>query len=91
MSSPNEFNQARVISELRQFIKKLLLSPGTLEQTIDIMRRHTGEADMMQKTAHDISAETMVKIPDDASEWSDADRLYLELLKEVVEEEQALY
>lgn len=91
MSSQKEFSQARVLSELRQFLKKLLLEPGTLEKTLEIAKRHYGNHEMLMRVAEDITGETLVKIAEDPAEWSDADRLFLELLKEVVEESQALY
>jgi hypothetical protein len=46
---------------------------------------------MLDRVAEDITAETLVKIPEDPEERTAADELFLELLKEVVEESQALY
>ena len=91
MSSSTEMTKARALSELRQFLKKLLLEPGTLEATLEIAKRHYGDHKMLDKVAEDITNETLVKIPEDPEERSEADKLYLELLKEVVEESQALY
>lgn len=91
MSSSSEISKARALSELRQFLKKLLLEPGTLEQTLEIAKRHYGDHKMLDRVAEDITAETLVKIPEVAEERSAADELFLELLKEVVEESQALY
>lgn len=45
----------------------------------------------MARIANEISETTSVHIPEDPSEHSEADKLFLELLKEVVSEEQALY
>jgi hypothetical protein len=45
----------------------------------------------MAHIANEISDTTSVHIPEDPKEHSEADRLFLELLKEVVREEQALY
>ncbi len=45
----------------------------------------------MTRIANEISESTSVHIPEDPAEHSEADRLFLELLKEVVSEEQALY
>lgn len=91
MTSPTEIAQARALAELRQFLKKLLLEPGTLEHTLEIAQRHYGEPHMLDRIAEDISAETLVKIPEQADERSEADLLFLELLKEVVEESRSLY
>jgi len=91
MSSSSEISKARALSELRQFLKKLLLEPGTLEQTLEIAKRHYGDHKMLDRVAEDITAETLVKIPEDPEERTAADELFLELLKEVIEESQALY
>lgn len=91
MSTASEMNKVRVISELRQFIKKLLLEPSTIEKTLEIAKRHYGEHNMLGKIAVDITSETLIKIPDNPEDRTDADLLFLELLKEVVEESQALY
>jgi hypothetical protein len=45
----------------------------------------------MADIANEISDTTSIHIPDSAEEHSEADRLFLELLKEVVQEEKALY
>lgn len=92
--SSSEIQKVRVINELRGFIKKLLQDPRTLEQSLDIARRHLAEGskgDVMARIANEISDTTSVHIPEDPAEHSEADRLFLELLKEVVDEEQALY
>lgn len=91
MSSSSEMDKARALAELRQFLKKLLLEPGTLEKTLEIAQRHYGDHKMLDKVAEDISNETLVKISEDPEERSLADALFLALLKEVVEESQAMY
>ena len=90
----SEMQKARVINELRAFIKKLLQDPQILEQSLTVARNHLGQGndrEVMTRIANEISDTTSVHISDDPSEFSEADRLYLELLKEVVSEEQALY
>jgi len=90
----SEIQKTRVINELRGFIKKLLQDPKILEQSLEITRRElgaTGESNVTARIANEISATTSVHIPEDPDEHSEADRLFLELLKEVVKEEQALY
>ena len=92
--SASEIQKTRVINELRGFIKKLLQDPKILEQSLEVARRHLGEGsqkDLMARIANEISETTSVHIPEDPSEHSEADKLFLELLKEVVSEEQALY
>lgn len=90
----SEIQKTRVINELRGFIKKLLQDPKILEQSLDITRRQLnepGDGDVMARIANEISETTSVHIPEDPTEHSEADRLFLELLKEVAREEQALY
>lgn len=92
--SSSEIQKTRVINELRSFIKKLLQDPKILEQSLTITRARLGEGDqsqVMAQIANEISDTTSVHIPEDPKEHSEADRLFLELLKEVVREEQALY
>lgn len=91
--SSNEIHKTRVINELRDFIKKLLQDPTILEQSLTIARRHAerGEQEMLAAVARDITEVTSVRIPEDPAEHSEADRLFLALLKEVISEEQALY
>jgi len=80
MSSSSEITKARALTELRLFLKKLLLEPGTLEKTLEIAGRHYGDHQMMDKVADEITSETLIKIPEDPKE-----------LKEVIEESKALY
>ncbi|PMR71597.1 hypothetical protein [Halomonas heilongjiangensis] len=92
--SSSEIQKTRVINELRGFIKKLLQDPKILEQSLEIARRQLSEgskSEAMARIANEISDTTSVHIPEDPTEHSEADRLYLEVLKEVVDEEQALY
>ena len=91
MSSANEMNKTRVINELRQFIKKLLQDPEIIPASLEVARKHYGTQNSAPVIASEISSLTSVKIPDDPEDFSDADRLYLEVLKEVIDEEQAMY
>ncbi|MGR2737387.1 hypothetical protein ACUY1T_02925 [Billgrantia sp. Q4P2] len=94
MSTSSEIQKTRVINELRGFIKKLLQEPQILERSLEIARRHYGEGNpegAQARIANEISDTTSVHIPEDPQEHSEADRLFLELLKEVIGEEQALY
>ncbi|EPC03475.1 hypothetical protein L861_18220 [Litchfieldella anticariensis FP35 = DSM 16096] len=91
--SASEIQKTRVINELRGFIKKLLQDPQILEQSLEIARKHlsNGDKGAMAKIASEISDTTSVHISEDPAEHSEADKLYLEVLKEVIDEEQALY
>ena len=91
----SEMQKHRVINELRDFIKKLLQNPETLEQALEIARRHYHEGgtseEVTLRIVEEINSMTSIHIPDDPKEFSEADVLFLELLKEVVDEEKALY
>jgi len=91
MSTANEINQTRIINELRQFIKKLLQDPQIVASALEVARKHYGSQDAAVEMAREISSQTSVHIPDDPEDFSDADRLFLEILKEVMDEEQAMY
>ncbi|TVQ73106.1 MAG: hypothetical protein EA373_01785 [Oceanospirillales bacterium] len=81
-------NKDRVINELMRFIKKVLAEPEICEKAIAIARKHIDKKDADHLIAEELSAITSVKIP---IEFSDADKLFLHVLKEVVRDEQALY
>ncbi|KPQ26964.1 MULTISPECIES: hypothetical protein [unclassified Halomonas] len=92
--SASEIQKTRIINELRGFIRKLLQDPKILEQSLVIAREQLSEGSspaVMAQIANQISDTTSVHIPEDPAEHSEADKLFLELLREVVQEEQALY
>ena len=81
-------NQERVIDELMRFIRKVLSEPEICDTAKQIARKYINEKDCDQLIAEELSATTNVKIP---IEHSDADRLFLEVLKDVIRDEKALY
>lgn len=81
-------NKDRVISELLLFIRKVLSEPEICSTSKDIARKYLKEKDANQMIANELSGTTNVRIP---LEHSEADELFLELLKEVVKDENALY
>ncbi len=81
-------NRERVIEELRVFIKKVLVEPEIIGTSLQITRECIDEDDADHKISEQLSATTNVKIP---AQHSEADRLFIELLKEVVRDEKALY
>ncbi|GAA3971523.1 hypothetical protein [Allohahella marinimesophila] len=80
--------QARMISEMRGFIKKVLADPTITARCMEIARQHRNERDADTLIAQEISATTTIRIPE---EMSDADRLFIEVINEVLEDEEALY
>ncbi|SET61953.1 MULTISPECIES: hypothetical protein [Marinobacter] len=88
MSTANESRQAKVIGELRVFIKKVLSDPTVAVKCVEVARKHRGKPDAHQLVADEISASTTVRIPEN---WSEADRMFLEILDDVLDDEEALY
>lgn len=88
MSTSNESRQAKVIDELRGFIKKVLADPTIPAKCMEIARTLHNEEDAEKKIANEISATTTIRIPENLSE---ADELFIEIIKEVLEDEAALY
>lgn len=88
MSTPVESRQARVIDELRVFIKKVLSDPTIAVKSVDIARKHRSEADASELIAREISSNTTIRIPE---KWSEADRMFLDIIDEVLDDEEALY
>ncbi len=81
-------NKDRVINELMLFIRKVLAEPEISEKAIEIARKHINEPNADMLIAEELSSTTNVKIP---IEHSDADTLFLQVLKDVVRDETALY
>jgi hypothetical protein len=81
-------NKERVINELMLFIRKVFNEPQICEIAKEIARKHFDKRDADQLIAEELSATTSVKIP---IEQSDADRLFLQTLKDLVRDEKALY
>lgn len=88
MSAIEIRNRDRTIEELRVFIKKVLVEPEIVPTCLKITRDLIDEDDADRQIAEQISNTTNVKIP---QQHSDADTLFIELLKEVVRDEKALY
>ena len=81
-------NKDRVINELTLFIRKVLVEPEICEKAKEIAREHLNDENADMVIAEALSAATNVKIP---LEHSDADKLFLQVLQDVVKDEQALY
>lgn len=81
-------NKERVIQELVRFTRKVLAEPQICDQAKAIARKHMKSDNANQLIAEELSGTTSVRIP---LEHSEADTLFLELLKDVVRDESALY
>ena len=81
-------NRDRAIEELRIFLKKICVEPEIISHSLAITRDLIDEENADAIIAQKISDTTNVKIP---TEHSDADRLFLQVLREVVRDEKAMY
>lgn len=88
MSTTQEGRQARIIDELKVFIKKVLADPTIAVKCMEIARKYREDPEADEKMAREISANTTVRIPET---FSDADQIFLQLLREVLDDESALY
>ena len=78
----------RTIEELRGFLKKIFVEPDIISRSLAITRELIDEDNADAIIAQKIAATTNVKIP---AEHSDADQLFLQVLREVVRDENAMY
>ena len=81
-------HKERVITELLRFTRKVLADPEICEKAKVIARKHIDSKNANQLISEELSSTTSVRIPIEPSE---ADTLFLELLKDVVRDEKALY
>ena len=88
MSSASEGRQARIIDELRVFIKKVMSDPTIAVKSVEIARKYRGQPNADELIAREISANTNVRIPEN---WSEADHMFLEILHDVLDDEEAMY
>jgi len=88
MSSLELRNRDRAIEELRIFLKKIFVEPEIISHSLAITRDLIDEENADTIIAQKISDTTNVKIP---TEHSDADKLFLQVLREVVRDENAMY
>lgn len=88
MSSSVESRQARIIDELRVFIKKVMSDPTIAVKSMEIARKYRSEPNADELIAREISANTNVRIPEN---WSEADKMFLEILHDALDDEEALY
>lgn len=88
MSTASESRQAKIIDELRVFIKKVMSDPTIAVKSVEIARKYRDQPNSDELIAREISANTTVRIPES---WSEADKMFLEILHDVLDDEEALY
>ena len=55
---------------------------------MEIARKHRYETNADEIVAREISANTTIRIPE---KWSEADRMFLDIIHDVLDDEEALY
>ena len=88
MSTSEESRQAKVISELSVFIRKVLSDPTVASKCMEIARKLKDEPNSDKLIAEEVSASTIVRIPE---EHSDADKIFIGIIRQVLDDEAALY
>jgi len=88
MSTAEIKNKERAIDELVLVLRKIMVEPEICNQALEITRQHLKDEHANVAIADALSAATSIKIP---IEHSEADTLFLEMLKDLVRDEQALY
>lgn len=78
----------RVIEELIRFTRKVLSDPEICSSAKAIARKHMEQENASQLIADELNDTTSIHI---GLEMSEADQLFIEILKDVVKDEQALY
>jgi len=88
MSTSEESRQAKVISELSVFIRKVLSDPTVASKCMEIARKLKDEPNSDKLIAEEVSASTIVRIPEI---HSDADKIFIGIIRQVLDDEAALY
>lgn len=88
MSTSEESRQAKVISELSVFIRKVLSDPTVASKCMEIARKLKDDPNADKLIAEEISASTIVRIPE---VLSDADKIFIDMIGQVLDDDAALY
>ncbi|WP_417227356.1 hypothetical protein [Amphritea sp.] len=81
-------NKERALNEFVLVLRKIMVEPEICKTALDITRKHIDEKHANVKIADELSATTNIKIP---LEHSEADTLFLDMLKDLIRDEKALY
>ncbi|MEO9273908.1 hypothetical protein ABFY09_03530 [Marinomonas sp. 5E14-1] len=84
----NELNQQRIIDEFLRCFRKLLMDPQLAGELVRIAKENINEPDAYQKIAEEVSNQTTLKIQENHTE---ADRMFIKLLMDVVKGDALLY
>ncbi|TPE52784.1 hypothetical protein FJM67_07145 [Maribrevibacterium harenarium] len=88
MASDKELNKQRIIDEFLRCFRKMLMEPELSAELVRIAKEHINEPNAYQRIAEEVSSQTTLKITEDHSE---ADKLFIKLLMDVVKGDSMLY
>lgn len=84
----NELNQQRIIDEFMRCFRKLLMDPKLAGELVRIAKENINEPNAYQRIAEEVSNQTTLKIQE---EHTEADRMFIKLLMDVVKGDALLY
>jgi hypothetical protein len=84
----NELNKQRIVDEFLRCFRKMLMEPELSAELVKIAKQHINEPNAFQRIAEEVSNQTTLKIPE---EMSEADRMFIKLLIDVVKGDSMLY
>lgn len=84
----SELNQQRIIDEFLRCFRKMLMDPTLSANLTRIAKEYLNEPNAYQRIAEEVSSQTTLKIQE---EHTDADKLFIKLLIDVVKGDSNLY
>lgn len=84
----NELNQQRIIDEFLRCFRKMLMDPELAAELVRIAKENIREPNAYQRIAEEVSNQTTIKIQEN---HTDADRMFIKLLMDVVKGDSQLY
>ncbi|WP_438463392.1 hypothetical protein [Marinomonas sp. PE14-40] len=84
----SELNQQRIIDEFLRCFRKMIMEPELAGELVRIAKEHINEPNAYERISEEVSSQTTLKITD---EHTDADRMFINLLIDVVKGDSNLY
>lgn len=84
----NEHNKQRVIDEFLRCFRKMLMDPELAGDLVRIAKENINDQNAYQRIAEEVSNQTTIKIQE---EHTEADRMFIQLLIDVVKGDSQLY
>lgn len=84
----NEHNKQRVIDEFLRCFRKMLMDPELAVDLVRIAKENINDPNAYQRIAEEVSNQTTIKIQE---EHTEADRMFIKLLIDVVKGDSQLY